>query len=289
MGARPNNSTPAEPWTEDDFRPVEAVIRTRAYGGNLSSQRLGLIRARLKERLIARGLVSFQDFHERHLLARTDGPGIQLLIDLTTVNHTTFFREPAPLVRLAEGLSSAIRVRNPGSGPIRVWSAGCSTGQEPYSLAMLLTEMVLGLGPDAVEIRATDIALEIVRSAARAMYTPRELGDVSPERLRRFFLRGRGTRQGRFRLSPEIRRLVTFQHFDLRAAAWPLPAEFDAVLCRNVAIYFAEAERLTLLDRMAQRLKPGGWLVIGNAEIVAERPGLLERVGPSIFRRVPPP
>jgi chemotaxis protein methyltransferase CheR len=286
---RPDATSAPEPWSDADFLPIEAILRARPHGGAPTSQRLGLIRSRLRSRLQARGIPSFTWFHDHHLHALVDGAGMQLLIDLSTVNHSMFFREPIPLQALADHLAGLIRVRPPSAGPVRVWSAGCSAGQEPYSLAMMLAEALPGVSATAIEIRATDIALGIVRSAARAIYEARDLADVSPERLRRFFLRGRGARQGSFRVAPEIRRLVTFQHLDLRKPSWPLPEDFEAVLCRNVAIYFGEAERLVLLDRLAGRLQPGGWLVVGNCEILPERPGLLRKVAASIFRRVVAP
>jgi chemotaxis protein methyltransferase CheR len=291
--ARPDATSDPEPWSDADFLPVAAVLRARPHGGALSRQRLGLIRSRLQARLQARGIPSFTWFHDHHLHARSDGAGMQLLIDLSTVNHSAFFREPVQLKALADHLAGLIRARPPAAaaaaGPVRIWSAGCAAGQEPYSLAMLLAESLPGVSPAAIEIRATDIALEIVRSAARAIYVARDLAEVSPERLRRFFLRGRGTRQGSYRIVPEIRRLVTFQHLDLRSPTWPLPEAFEAILCRNVAIYFGAAERLVLLDRLAALLRPGGWLVVGSCELLPERPGVLQKVSASIFRRVEVP
>jgi chemotaxis protein methyltransferase CheR len=286
---RPEATAAPEPWSDADFRPVETILRARPHGGALSSQRLALIRARLRARIEARGIPSFAWFHTHHLHARPAGAGMQLLIDLSTVNHSSFFRESVPLEALAGHLAGLLRSRGPTAGPVRVWSAGCSAGQEPYSLAMLLAESVPGLAPAALEIRATDIALGVVRSAARAIYDGRDLDEIAPERLRRFFLRGRAKRHGTYRVVPEIRRLVTFQHLDLRQPTWPLPEDFDAILCRNVAIYFTEPERLALLDRLAGRLRPGGWLVVGNCEILPERPGLLQKVAGSIFRRVSTP
>jgi chemotaxis protein methyltransferase CheR len=280
-----DTASAAEPWSDADFLPVEVLLRARPHGGTLSSQRLGLIRSRLQVRLQARGIPSFTWFHHHHLHARQDGAGMQLLIDLSTINHSAFFREPAPLQALAAHLAGLVRGRLPAAGPVRVWSAGCAAGQEPYSLAMLVAESLPVVTPTALEIRATDIALEVVRSGARAIYEARDLAEVAPERLRRFFLRGRGTRQGTYRIAPEIRRLVTFQHLDLRAPAWPVPEVFDAILCRNVALYFTAAERLVLLDRLADRLRPAGWLVVGNCEILPERPGLLRKVAPSIFQK----
>ena len=281
--------TEPEPWSDADFRPIEALLRARPLGGRMSRERLNLMRSRLRSRLEAKGFPSFAAFQDRRVPHQGDESGMQLLIDLSTVNHPAFFREEESLEALSDHLVASIRSRLPIAGPLRVWSAGCSAGQEPYSLAMLVAES-LPEGPSPnVEIRATDIALGVLRQAAQAIYEPRDLAEVSPSRLRRFFLRGRGARQGTYRVAPEIRRLVTFQLLDLRDPEWPLPDDFDAILCRNVTIYFDEQERPGLLDRLAGRLKPGGWLVVGNCEILPERPGRLEKVAASIFRKVGPP
>jgi len=272
-----------EPWSTEDFRPIAGALDSRR-GGPLPSHRLALLLSRLRARLEARGVPSFHWFHDREVKHLPDGPGMQLLVDLSTINHTSFFREEGPLSALAAWLAE-----QPTGNPLRIWCAGCSAGQEPYSLAMAVAERSPVLAPDRLEIRASDLSLEMVRAAARAIYDEKELADVSPPRLRRFFLRGRGRRGGSYRIVPEIRRLVTFQQFDLRAPEWPLAGEFDAILCRNVLIYFAEAERAPLLDRLAGRLRVGGRLVVGSCEILPDRPGLLRKVAPSLFRRVAPP
>ena len=274
-----------DPWSEEDF-PRSRGCSAR-HLGTLPLHRLGLLRARLRARLQARGVPSFTWFHDRELKDRPDGPGMQLLIDLGTVNHTSFFREAARLRFLAEWLAKRLRCGRPG--PVRVWSAGCSAGQEPYSLAMDLTELVSGLGSEHLELWASDLSLEMIRHAARAIYKARDLGHIPPERLRRFFLRGRGPRHGSYRVVPEIRRLVTFQQFDLRSSEWPISGDFDAILCRNVAIYFTDRERLILMDRLARRLRDEGWLVVGNCEILPDRPGLLQKHAPSLFRKVATP
>ena len=108
----------------------------------------------------------------------------------------------------------------------------------------------------------------MLKTAAGAIYTTRDVQGVSPARLRRFFLLGRGPREGSFRVVPEIRDLVKFRHIDLRNPTWPVPADFPIIFCRNVSIYFAEDERMTLLQRLAQHLRPGGWLAMGNGEIL---------------------
>jgi chemotaxis protein methyltransferase CheR len=103
--------------------------------------------------------------------------------------------------------------------------------------------------------------------------------------LRRYFMRGTGPKDGTYRVVPEVRDLVKFRHLDLRASAWPLPGDFHAVLCRNVSIYFADEERVTLLDRLAGTIRNGGWLIMGNGEIIPTIPASLKKVLPSIFRK----
>ena len=274
------------PWSPEDFRPIASILRAR-QGSALPPQRLSLIQSRLQSRLRHRGIPSFSWFHDRVLKVRPDGHGMQMLIDLSTVNHTAFFREPDQLRFLAEDLAE--RLRKPRSGPLRIWSAGCSAGQEPYSFLMALNEMVPTLTPEHVELWASDLSMQMIRTAAAGIYEARELDDLPSERLRRFFLRGRGPRQGTFRVAPEIRRLARFQQFDLRTPEWPIPGECDAILCRNVLLYLDEDQRVPMLDRMADRLRDGCWLVMGNCEILPGQPRRLRKLAPSLYRKVATP
>jgi chemotaxis protein methyltransferase CheR len=271
-----------EPWSEKDFAPIVAFLRTQ-IGITLETHRMGLLQARLRSRLQASGFSSFTQFHERVLKTDPTGPGMQLLIDLSTVNHTAFFREPAHFTFLAERVAAALK-EAPGV-PVRLWSAGCSTGQEPFSMAISLAETLAGLSPQRVEIWASDLSRGVLETAARAIYNSRDVQGVSPPRLRRFFLRGHGPRAGSYRVVPEIRDLIKFRHLDLRNLSWPLPADFHIIFCRNVSIYFAEDERMTLLSRLSQHLRPGGWLAMGNGEIIQGVPSSLRKVSPSIYRK----
>lgn len=285
----PESLTPApspqgepEPWSEADFAPIVAFLRNQ-IGITLEPHRMGLLQARLRSRLQARAYPSFTRFHERVLKADPTGPGMQLLIDLSTVNHTAFFREPAHFTFMAERLAPLFK--DPSALPVRIWSAGCSTGQEPYSMAMVLAETVPNLSPQRAEIWASDLSLEVVKIAARSIYQTRDVAGVSPARLRRFFLRGKGQQTGSYRVVPEIRDLVKYRHLNLRDPVWPLPSDFHVILCRNVSIYFAEDERMELLNRLATSLRPGGWLAIGNGEILPGVPNSLRKIAPSIYRK----
>ncbi len=282
MDSRTTPDAEPEPWSEADFAPIVIFLREK-IGITLEPHRMGLLQARLRSRLQQKGFPSFTKFNERVLKTDPNGPGMQLLIDLSTVNHTAFFREPAHFTFLTERLGPA--VRDLSNGPVRIWSAGCSTGQEPFSMAMVLSEMIPNLSPQRVEIWASDLSLEVLKAAARAIYNARDVQVISPSRLRRFFLRGRGPRDGSYRVVPEIRDLVRFRHLDLRQPNWPLPTDFHAILCRNVSIYFADDERILLLERLAQHVRPGGWLVLGNGEILPVVPSSLRKYSPSIYRK----
>ncbi|SIO45236.1 MCP methyltransferase, CheR-type [Singulisphaera sp. GP187] len=273
-------STPPEPWSETDFAPIVAFLRHQ-IGITLEPHRMGLLQARLRSRLQAKALTSFTQFCERVLKLDPTGPGTQLLIDLSTVNHTSFFREPAHFTLMAEHITMLLKEGT--TSPIRIWSAGCSTGQEPFSMAMVMAETIPGLSPQRVEIWASDLSLEVLKAAANAIYNENEVKGVPPARLRRYFLRGRGPRNGSYRIVPEIRDLVKFRHVDLRHANWPLPADFHLIFCRNVSIYFAEDERMVLMNRLARHLRSGGWLAMGNGEILSSIPASLRKLSPSIY------
>lgn len=280
---RTETGGPAPAWSAEDFEPIAAILR-RQVGTEFSKHRLELIRARLQVRLRALGVMSFTGYSREIVAGGPNSPGMQLLIDHSTVNHSRFFREAPTLRRLAEQL--ATRLRAVPAAPVRVWSAGCSAGQEPYSLAISIAELMPGGVPDRLEIWASDLSMEMIHRAVRAIFDGRELADLPPDQLRRYFLRGRRGRHGAYRVAPEVRALVKFLHFDLRRADWPIPEQLDAILCRNVALYFTEAERPVLLDRLAGVLRPGGWLAVGNCEILPERPGLLEKQSQAIYRKV---
>ncbi len=281
-GMLPPPPSEVEPWSERDFAPIIAFLRHQ-IGITLESHRMGLLQARLRSRLQGKGVTSFTQFHEQVLKPDPAGWGAQLLIDLSTVNHTSFFREPAHFSFMIEKVSAWMK-ESPNA-TMRIWSAGCSSGQEPYSMAMVLAESLPAPLLQKVEIWASDLSLEMLKIAAGAIYTTRDVQGISPVRLRRFFMMGKGPREGSFRVVPEIRDIVKLRHLDLRNPVWALPTDFPIIFCRNVSIYFAEEERMTLLNRLATHLRPGGWLVMGNGEILPDVPSSLRKHSPSLFQK----
>ena len=152
-------------------------------------------------------------------------------------------------------------------------------------MAMVLAETLPRPALQKIEIWASDLSLEMLKVAAGAIYTTRDVQGVSPARLRRFFLLGKGPREGSFRMVPEIRDLVQFRHLDLRNPTWAVPTDFPMIFCRNVSIYFPEDERMDLMSHLAQHLRPGGWLAMGNGEILPGVPPSLRKHSPSLFQK----
>src|SRR5271166_3864981 len=222
----PPSPSDSEPWSEKDFAAIVAFLRHQ-IGITLEPHRMGLLQARLRSRVQVKSFSSFTQFHEQVLRVDPSGWGAQLLIDLSTVNHTAFFREPAHFTFMAEKVAAWLK-ESPGMN-IRIWSAGCSSGQEPYSMAIVLAETLANFSNQKVEIWASDLSLEMLKIAAGAIYTTRDVQGILPARLRRFFLLGRGPREGSFRVVPEIRDLVKFRHIDLRNSIWALPNDFHII------------------------------------------------------------
>ena len=234
--------------------PITAFLRHQ-IGITLEAHRMGLLQARLRSRLQAKNFNSFCQFYDQVLKPDPTGWGAQLLIDLSTVNHTAFFREPAHFTFMAEKIAAWLK-ESPGT-TVRIWSAGCSSGQEPYSMAMVMAESLANLSPPKVEIWASDLSLEMLKMAAQAIYTTRDVQGVSPARLRRFFLLGRGPREGSFRVVPEIRDLVKFRHIDLRNPTWPVPVRLSHHLLPQRLDLFRRGRAVDTLEPPGAALAPG--------------------------------
>ncbi|MFV2033752.1 MAG: protein-glutamate O-methyltransferase CheR [Halocynthiibacter sp.] len=248
-------------FTSGNFQVISDVIRKEA-GINLSATKDSLAYSRLANRLRALKMSSFTEY-----CRLISGPGgaderLELLSALTT-NVTRFFREPHHFEDLASVLLPGLVRRARSGGTIRIWSAGCSTGEEPYSLAMT----ILAAMPDAakfdVRILATDIDPRVLNHAGAALFSDQSLSGLSDERKSKFFRR----ESDRWRVSKEVCELVTFGRLNLMEKL-PMRGPFDAIFCRNVAIYFDRLVQQDLWTRFAEKLAEHGRLYIGQSERV---------------------
>jgi chemotaxis protein methyltransferase CheR len=205
----------------------------------------------------------------------------QMLVNAITTNHTSFFREPHHFEYLTSSIFPTIVERQEGSGRLRIWSAGCSTGEEPYTLAMTLRSFPALASWDC-KILATDLDTNVVNQAAAGNYDAERLQSIPPKYHKRYLM---VEPDGRITMRDELRSLISFASLNL-LEAWPMKGPFDIIFCRNVVIYFDKPTQSRLFDRYADLLKPDGWLVVGHSESlmnVTERFKLIDR---TVYRRI---
>jgi chemotaxis protein methyltransferase CheR len=243
-------------FTVRDFERVRGLIYKRA-GIALADSKQELVYSRLARRLRATGMTSFAVYLDE-LEAGGDADEWEAFTNALTTNLTSFFREAHHFPILAE---HAKKLKD----PITVWCSASSTGEEPYSIAMTLCEVFGTLTPPA-QIIATDIDTNVLSTAQQGIYTSDKLDKLSPERAKRFFLRGKGEQSGMIRVRPELRQMITFKQLNLLAPDWPVSGPFDVIFCRNVMIYFDKPTQGKILSRFAPLMKPDGLMFAGHSE-----------------------
>lgn len=242
-------------FTDRDFTRVRSLISEYA-GIKLSEQKRNMVYNRLLRRLRAHGVTAFAPYLD--LVQADSSTEREAFVNALTTNLTAFFREPHHFELLTAMAKDRAMRRGP---PMRVWSSACSTGEEAWSIAMVLREA----GCPA-EILATDIDSEVLRTASGGLYRSERIERLEPERLRKHFLRGTGDNAGWVSIRPELRAAVKFSQLNLQSPVWPALGRFDAIFCRNVVIYFDRDVQKRLADRFAEMLVPGGVLVVGHSE-----------------------
>lgn len=262
-------------WTNADFTRVRSLIYQRA-GINLHEGKHAMVYSRLSRRLRDTGHTSFRDY--LGWLEQTDGPEWQEFINALTTNLTAFFREQHHFEIFSTLLKS-----KPAGTPWSVWCSAASTGEEPYSIVMTAVE---ALGANAqFKLSASDIDSKVLATASQGIYRLDNLKGMSPERLQKFFLRGKGGNTGLIRAKPEVRRFIDFLIVNLIKNDWPFRDHFDAVFCRNVMIYFDAPTQRAVLERIHRVMKPGGMLFVGHAENFSESRDLFVLRGKTVYER----
>jgi chemotaxis protein methyltransferase CheR len=270
----PDSLTSSPDLSPEDFRRVRRIAYERA-GLAIPNGKEGLVRSRVAKRLRDRRIASFSEYLDV-VEAEAGGEEMVKLIDLLTTNKTDFFREPAHFDYLLNHVVPEVVATG---RPLRIWSAGCSTGEEPYTLSMVLKE-VLPARYD-VRILATDICTRVVAAAKAGTYSAQQLGDVSPARRQRWFT---PTPDGGAAVTAELRAPISFAHLNLMAQ-WPMSGPFDAIFCRNVMIYFDKPTVTRLVGRFHQLLTPGGHLFIGHSESLTAVEHSYRYVQPAVYAK----
>lgn len=265
---------------DEDFAFISRFVFDRC-GIVLGDNKRQLVFGRLVRRLRELGLSSFAQYCQR----LRDQPEDELdpLTSAISTNVTSFFREDHHFEFLANDLVPELMARG-ASAQVRVWSAGCSSGEEPYSIAMVLAETLGSRAKSVARILATDISQRALGVARQGVYPVDRLQGVSEARRKRWFQRGSGANDGMARIAQPIRELVTFNQLNL-LEHWPMKGPLDAIFCRNVVIYFDNPTKQRLFARYAQLLAPGGYLFLGHSESLHGLSDAFDLVGRTIFRK----
>lgn len=249
------------PMSQKDFERIASILHEDS-GIHLTEGKTALVYSRLSKRLRLLGLENFRDYCD--LISGSEGAGERAaMLTALTTNVTAFFREPHHFTHLSDYLKASLADQVRAGGRLRIWSAGCSSGEEPYSIAAT----VLSVIPDAarldVKILATDID-RLVLARGRAGTYPMQGVEQIPQSYRNNLYTKAANGDATF--SEAVRGLIAFNHLNLMAPSWPMKGAFDVIFCRNVAIYFEEAAQQKLWRRFADKLTPSGRLYIGHSE-----------------------
>ena len=276
-------------FTDKDFTYL-SKLASEVAGISLSSGKRELIYGRLVKRLRALGLKDFKSYCS--LLKEGEEQGGNTderthFINSITTNVTSFFRENHHFEFMAESLlPELINKKSADSRPrLRIWSAGCSSGREPYSIAMVLKECIPDIERWDVKILATDLDSNILEVAKIAVYPKDHIKEISLDRRKRWFQVGCGVNESSIKVIDEIRNMVTYRKLNL-TEKWPMKGPFDIIFCRNVTIYFDRDTRVTLLDHFAEYLGDEGCLFVGHSESLFGLTQRFSTVGRTIHRKV---
>jgi len=261
-------------FSTGDFERVRKLIYQHA-GISLSPVKQDMVYSRLARRLRATGKQTFGEYLDA--LEKNGGDEWERFVNSLTTNLTSFFREPHHFPIFAEHLRKLGTRR-----PIRIWCSAASTGEEPYSIAITVAE-TFGSNASHVSIFASDLDTNVLETARKGVYPLERVEKLSPERLRKFFLRGTGNQEGYVAIRPELRSMIEFQRINLLDASYMVKGPLDIIFCRNVMIYFDKPTQYKILSRFAPMLQPDGLMFAGHSESFLHAADLFRSLGKTVY------
>ncbi|MDI6852457.1 MAG: protein-glutamate O-methyltransferase CheR [Deltaproteobacteria bacterium] len=276
------DALPAPEISEKEFLSLRRLIHRQA-GIHLSPQKKELLQARLAKIIRSQGLRSYQDYYRR-VMADDSGRELCQLLNAISTNQTAFWREPAHFQLLSQEILPAWRQQRRAGLCWRFWCAGCSSGEEPYTLAMVLLE---NLSPEEVKnvrIYASDLNTQVLEQARQGIYPAARTAPLPLGWQTRFFQKGVGRQEGFVRLKPQVRELVEFFHLNLMDD-FAFREEIDLIFCRNVMIYFDKETQAGVVEKFYRSLRPGGYLFLGHSESLCNIRHHFTYVKPTVYRK----
>lgn len=272
------NTTREFTFTEKDFNRLRKISNAHT-GIVVTDDKYDMYYSRLVKRVRKLGLGSFAEYVT--YLENNEDSEFTPFIDSITTNLTAFFRESHHFDMLRTRLLPNLAHK---TNDVRVWSAGCSTGEEPYSIAITLKEFVLNHGALRPKLLATDIDTTVLAKAASGIYDESRVNGLPKEMLKRWFMRGKGKNDGMVKVSSELQQIMDFRQVNLMQE-WPIREKFHVIFCRNVVIYFDRPTKIKLLDRYANQLEDNGYLILGHSESLNGLTDRFETIGKTVYQK----
>jgi len=276
-----------ESLSKRDFQQLSSFIYSN-LGIKMPETKSTMLTGRLSKRLRELSLSSFSEYC--NFLFSPEGQESEMvhLINVITTNKTDFFREPSHFTYLTETALPTLQNKKnfEGRNGLKIWSAGCSTGEEPYTLAMVLAEIQAALPRFTFDILATDISTQVLRVAQRAVYPMRLIDPVKPHFRKKYLLKGKEKKNPQVRIVPELRSRVRFGRLNFMDDDFGLPERVDIIFCRNVIIYFDKETQEKLMLKFCRYLNKGGYLFLGHSESLYGYNTPLVQVAPTIYRNL---
>jgi chemotaxis protein methyltransferase CheR len=266
---------------DEDFEALRRLVK-QLTGINLTDQKRELVYGRLSRRLRALNLTTFRDYRQ---LLQEDGDELVNFCNALTTNLTSFFRENHHFEYLRDHVLLKRANDAAAARRIRIWSSACSTGEEPYSIAMTIHEALPDLRRWDIRVLATDLDSEVLSRAQRGLYGADRVQGFDPRRLERVFTHGDDKRAPAYQVNPDVAELITFKQLNLMHQL-PMKGPLDVIFCRNVVIYFDKDTQRELFARMAKLQRPGDLLFLGHSESLFKVSTDYALIGKTVYRRV---
>ncbi len=270
-------------FNDKHFNTLRTLV-SKHTGIHLSDAKRELVYSRISRRLRKLGMRGF-DAYCSMLESNTDDEELVNFVNAVTTNLTSFFREGHHFTYLGDEVLPRLVEKNQASRRIRIWSAGCSTGEEPYSIAITVLEKLGHLRDWDIRILATDIDSDVVATGRAGIYAYERIEGLDKKLQSRWFKQGKGEQTGLVRVDPALQALISFRQLNLMQE-WPIRGPFDVIFCRNVVIYFDKETQRVLFDRYANLLGPEGNLFIGHSENLFKVSDRFELIGRTIYKRI---
>ncbi|MCX7986699.1 MAG: hypothetical protein N2662_07155 [Bacteroidales bacterium] len=271
--------------SDEDFKRLSDFIY-REYGIKMPPAKKVMLQGRLQKRLRELDIISFKDYVDYVFSKEGQDNEIIHMIDVVSTNKTDFFREPIHFEYLTQEVVPHFGNTTDFRYPLKIWSAGCSSGEEPYTIAIVLMEAKEKYPALDFTILGTDISTRILQTAIDAIYKENRIEGIPLHILKKYFLRSKDRSNPTVRLIPEIRKKVNYMRLNLMEPSYPIPDMFDVIFCRNVLIYFDRPTQEKVINKLCMHLKQGGHFFLGHSESITGMTVPLRQIKPTIFVKV---